>query len=85
MKALLMFRHQAIPPHISLKTGTNHKFPPLAGMNIRIPSSLEEFHAPNVDGRRRILVNNFNATVGGGGIEFPIPETDSFREAIPAC
>jgi hypothetical protein len=59
-----MLKRGTIPPHPGIKTALNPSFPPLAEMNIDIPKAPRPFTAPpHGDGRRRILVNNFNATV----------------------
>lgn len=59
---MLMFREGIIPPHAGIKTRVNTKFPSLPQMNVRIASSAESF-GPAVDGKRRVWINNFNATV----------------------
>jgi len=59
-----MLQKNVIPPHPGIKGRINHKFPPLAEMNVRIADSPVAFTAhPGGDGRRKILLNNFNATV----------------------
>lgn len=64
IKAALMFEKNVIPPHAGLKGRLNHKFPDLDAMNIHIAMSKKEFkpHSGG-DGKRKILINNFNATV----------------------
>lgn len=59
-----MMQNDVVPPHPGIKGRLNHRFPPLAKMNVHIPESQIAFKAPSGgDGRRRILLNNFNATV----------------------
>ena len=57
-----MFQKKMIPPHAGFKGRINHKFPPLDKMNIHIADSPIPFEAHNFR-RRKILLNNFNATV----------------------
>lgn len=57
-----MFQKKIIPPHAGFKGRINHKFPPLDKMNIHIADSPIPFEAHNFR-RRKILLNNFNATV----------------------
>lgn len=64
IKGLQMLQHQVIPRHIGIKKRLNPKLPPLEPLNIVIPSTNMPYHALNRDGRRRMLVNNFNATGG---------------------
>lgn len=57
-------RKNAIPPHVGIKGRINQKFPPLNEINVRIDRALNTFRAhARGDGKRRILLNNFNATV----------------------
>lgn len=62
IKSMLMFQKKIIPPHAGIKGRINHKFPPLDKMNIHIADSPIPFEAHN-SRRRKILLNNFNATV----------------------
>ncbi|KAF1852234.1 uncharacterized protein K460DRAFT_374054 [Cucurbitaria berberidis CBS 394.84] len=63
IKAMLMFREGIIPPHAGIKTRVNTKFPSLEAKNIRIARSIEKF-SPGQDGKRRVWINNFNASGG---------------------
>ncbi|KAL9595245.1 MAG: hypothetical protein Q9179_005058 [Wetmoreana sp. 5 TL-2023] len=64
-KVLLMMRKNAIPPHVGIKGRINEKFPPLDKVNVCIDRALSPFTArTGGDGRRRVLLNNFNATGG---------------------
>ena len=64
IKILMMMRKNAIPPHVGIKGRINHKFPPLDEINVRIDRTLAAFKArAKGDGKRRVLLNNFNATV----------------------
>jgi acyl transferase domain-containing protein/acyl carrier protein len=62
IKALLMFKHRINPRHIGIKTRLNPKLLPLADMGIEVPLKHTPY-TPTTD-KRRILVNNFNATGG---------------------
>ncbi|KAL9581498.1 MAG: hypothetical protein Q9212_003866 [Teloschistes hypoglaucus] len=64
-KILLMMRNNAIPPHVGIKGRVNEKFPPLDKVNVCIDRTLSPFKARvGGDGKRRVLLNNFNATGG---------------------
>ncbi|KAI4198281.1 MAG: hypothetical protein LQ350_005364 [Teloschistes chrysophthalmus] len=64
-KILLMMRKNTIPPHIGIKGRINEKFPPLDKVNVCIDRTLSPFKARvGGDGKRRVLLNNFNATGG---------------------
>lgn len=64
IKVLLMMRKNAIPPHVGIKGRINHTFPPLDKINVCIDRELTAFKAQaRGDGKRRFLLNNFNATV----------------------
>ncbi|KAI8293172.1 beta-ketoacyl synthase domain-containing protein [Colletotrichum sp. SAR11_240] len=62
IKALMMFRENAIPPHAGIKTRINSKFPPLEKANIHIARELKPFMADKEP--RRIMIGNFGATGG---------------------
>ena len=56
-------RKNVIPPHVGIKGRINRKFPPLDEVNVRIDLALTPFKAhARGDGKRRVLLNNFNAT-----------------------
>ena len=60
----MMMRKDSIPPHVGIKGSINEKFPPLDEVGVRINRSLTPFKAKaGGDGKRRVLLNNFNATV----------------------
>jgi iterative type I PKS product template protein len=64
-KILMMMRKDAIPPHVGIKGRINEKFPPLDKVNVCIDRTLTPFKARNGgDEKRRVLLNNFNATGG---------------------
>ncbi|KAL9071452.1 MAG: hypothetical protein Q9161_004169 [Pseudevernia consocians] len=82
IKILMMIRKNAIPPHVGIKGRINHKFPPLDEVNVRIDRALAPFKAhAKGDGKRRVLLNNFNATGGNTSLvlEDP-PETSTEGE-----
>ena len=63
-KVLLMMRNNAIPPHVGIKGRINEKFPPLEEVNVCINRDLAPFNSQlGRNGKRRVLLNNFNATV----------------------
>ncbi|GAP86286.2 putative polyketide synthase [Rosellinia necatrix] len=65
MKALMMFKKNTIPPHIGIKNRMNQKLPPLAEFNTFLSFGNTDFSArANGDGKRRILINNFDAAGG---------------------
>lgn len=65
IKILMMMRKNAIPPHVGIKGRINEKFPPLDQVNVRIDRGVAPFTArPGGDGKRKVLLNNFNATGG---------------------
>ncbi|GLI79954.1 type I iterative PKS [Penicillium ochrochloron] len=63
IKALLMFQKSRIPPHAGIRSKLNHKIEYIEELNIRIPRSGMPFASRSGQERRRIMVNNFNATV----------------------
>lgn len=72
-----MMRNSAIPPHIGIKGRVNEKFPPLDKVNVCIDRTLSPFKARvGGDGKRRVLLNNFNATVS------VVPDTSSSMSHI---
>ena len=64
IKGLLMLQHQIIPAHIGIKTRLNPKLPDMGNLGIEIPHANKPFETMNIDSRRRMLINNFNATGG---------------------
>ncbi|KAL8785194.1 MAG: hypothetical protein Q9195_008727 [Heterodermia aff. obscurata] len=64
IKGLLMLQQKIIPRHIGIKTRFNPKLPPLGDFNVVIPSINMPYNAVSTDSKRRMLVNNFNATGG---------------------
>lgn len=74
MKAIMMLRKGLIPKHIGIKTGINESLAIHSSESIRISMDTIPFTTVNEDGKRRILMNNFNATGGNTCIlleEFP--------------
>ncbi|PLB55929.1 ketoacyl-synt-domain-containing protein [Aspergillus steynii IBT 23096] len=71
IKSALMFQKNSIPPHIGIKGTINPRIPlkALHALNIKIPMERMPFTAdPAGDGKRRILVNNFNAAGGNTSV-----------------
>lgn len=65
IKAVLMLQKHIIPPHIGIKTRINPNLPPLQELNTHIAFQKTAFQPrSNSDGKRRILVNNFDAAGG---------------------
>ncbi|KAF3811763.1 Non-reducing polyketide synthase Dhc5, partial [Colletotrichum gloeosporioides] len=68
IKALLMIRHCHIPPHIGVRTTTNHHFPDLEkldiSINLRQESLVPEDEAGNHQAPANIIINCFGAAGG---------------------
>ena len=64
IKTIMMLREKSIPPQPGMPFRINHKFPPLAKMHVRISDQCIPFK-PRLggDGKRRLLLNNFDASV----------------------
>ena len=74
IKATMMFRNNVIPPHVGIKSSINKNLPPLLSHNIEIPKVRMPFIAnPQGDGKKRIVVNNFNATGGNTSLILEAP------------
>ena len=59
-----MLRESLIPPQPGVPFRVNHKFPPLEKMNLKIADGNLSFKAPpKSDRKRRLLLNNFDASV----------------------
>ncbi|CZR53424.1 uncharacterized protein PAC_03302 [Phialocephala subalpina] len=78
IKSLLMFQNNLIPPHCGIKTTLNATLTAALQKNIRIARQKERFQTE----KKRILVNNFNATGGNTCIllEEPSPRPTSTVE-----
>ncbi|KAJ3578716.1 hypothetical protein NPX13_g1854 [Xylaria arbuscula] len=79
IKGLLMLQHQVIPQHIGIKTRINPKLPAFEPLGIVVPRENMHYPALAKDGKRRMLVNNFNAT---GGITAMLLE--EYNDAHPS-
>lgn len=65
IKAILMMKYNMIPPHVGIKGRINQKLPNLKELNTHISFGKTPFHPrANGDGKRRILINNFDAAGG---------------------
>ncbi|EIT75060.1 polyketide [Aspergillus oryzae 100-8] len=74
IKALLIFKHNEIPPQVCLRTTLNSKFPDLRQLNVHIPKKIIPW--PRLPGRKRyIMVNNFSAA--GGNTSLLLEEMSS--------
>ena len=64
IKIIMMLRERSIPPQPGMPFKINHKYPPLSNMHIRIADQCIPFEPPRGgDGKRRVLLNNFDASV----------------------
>ena len=63
LKCIMMFQKDTIPPQAGMPHALNPKFPPLADLNIEIPSEPKPFTKESTN-PRRILLNNFDAAGG---------------------
>ena len=64
IKSVLMLKERTIPPQPGMPFALNKKFPPLERMNVHIPAKPTPLTAgSNEDGKRRILINSFDAAV----------------------
>ena len=60
----MMLREGFIPPQPGMPFKINHKFPPLDKIHVKIADGNLTFKAPpKGDGKRRLLLNNFDASV----------------------
>jgi iron transport multicopper oxidase len=65
IKAVLMMKYNMIPPHVGIKGRINQKLPNLKELNTHISFGKTPFYPrANGDGKRRILINNFDAAGG---------------------
>lgn len=65
IKAILMMKYNMIPPHVGIKGRINQKLPNLKELNTHISFGKTPFYPrANGDGKRRILINNFDAAGG---------------------
>ncbi|KAK4225579.1 hypothetical protein QBC38DRAFT_530435 [Podospora fimiseda] len=65
IKAIMMLRKNMIPPHVGIKGRINQRLPRLADFNTHIAFDKTPFlPRPTGDGKRRILINNFDAAGG---------------------
>ncbi len=63
VKSVLMLRERRIPPHPGMPCKLNHKFPPLEKLHMKISEKARPFDSHSKDGKRRIFLNNFDASV----------------------
>ena len=65
IKTIMMLREDSIPPQPGTPFVINHKYPPLSKMNVQIADRCIPFKPPlGGDGKRRLLLNSFDASVG---------------------
>ncbi|GFF67491.1 conidial yellow pigment biosynthesis polyketide synthase [Aspergillus lentulus] len=85
IKAILIFKNSAIPPHIGVKNAINRGFPDLSARNVRIPLKMTPFQS-KPGKKRNILVNNFSAAGGNTALliqEAPTPVVQQGIEPRP--
>ena len=64
IKGVMMLREGIILPQPGMSHPLNSKFPPLDKMNVHIPDKTRVFKAyPTGDGKRKLILNNFDAAV----------------------
>ncbi|KAL3448058.1 melanin synthase [Aspergillus insuetus] len=81
VKAILTFKHSALPPNVGIKNEINHGFPDLDARNVRIPFKMTPFLQRS--GRKRtILVNNFSAAGGNTALLIQEPPAPVVRHDI---
>ncbi|CAK7199161.1 Type I Iterative PKS [Sporothrix eucalyptigena] len=87
MKVILMMRHSAIPPHVGIKGKINPKLAHLKDLNTHIAFKTTPFvPRPGSDGKRRVLINNFDAAGGNTSIvmeDAPLLPSDRHAESDP--
>ncbi|KAL8701306.1 MAG: hypothetical protein Q9201_004977 [Fulgogasparrea decipioides] len=84
IKTVLMLQKNIIPPHSGIKTRLNRAFPSLTDMNIHIAESAQAFKPwPGGDGKRKILLNNFNATGGNTSMILEDPPKSPTKSEDP--
>lgn len=62
-----MLQNGVIPPSVGVKNRVNSKLPSFDALNICVPHHLTEFKPRTKNSKRRIVVNNFDATVSFTG------------------
>ena len=61
-----MLDKSLIPPQPGMPFRINRKFPPLEKLNVVIPAQNIPFEkVAKIDAKRRLLINNFDASVSG--------------------
>ena len=84
IKAIMMLKKNIIPPHVGIKGRINEKLPPLEPLNTHIPfGKVPFFPHKQGDGKRRILVNNFDAAGGNTSCVLESPPALSIHGADP--
>lgn len=74
IKMVMMLRNNSIPPQPGAPFHMNRKFPPLQKMNVKIPRTCIGLKpAPGSDGKRKLLLNNFDASVSSVTLSSPSP------------
>lgn len=83
IKAIMMLRKNMIPPHVGIKGRINQKLPPLAQLNTHISFGKTPFlPRADGDGKRRILINNFDAAGGNTSMLIEDPPARSASAAF---
>ncbi|RYP44080.1 hypothetical protein DL768_009425 [Monosporascus sp. mg162] len=71
MKSILALNERTIPGQPIPSSGDftlNRNYPPIYDMGIRVAQHHHEFKAPKSDGKRKVLINNFDAAGGNVGV-----------------
>lgn len=84
IKSIMMLRKSMIPPHVGIKGRINQKLPPLAELNTHISFGKMPL-LPRADrgGKRRILINNFDAAGGNTSMVIEDPPIVQTRGVDP--
>ncbi|KAJ5174236.1 Acyl transferase/acyl hydrolase/lysophospholipase [Penicillium canariense] len=84
IKAIMMLRKNMIPPHVGIKGRINQKLPQFAELNTHISFGKTPFFSRTVgDGKRRILINNFDAAGGNTSMLIEDPPARSTSADSP--
>lgn len=76
IKMVMMLRNNSVPPQPGAPFRMNRKFPPLQKMNVEIPfTSISLQPAPGSDGKRKMLLSNFDASVSFVALSSPSPRS----------
>ncbi|KAF2109358.1 PKS16 protein [Lophiotrema nucula] len=83
MKSILMLKHNSIPPHIGIKHRINHRLPPLETVPIKLALSGKVAWPKPPSGKRRVLINNFDAAGGNTSMVIEDPPMVQIKDKDP--